>query len=114
MKIIRDTDIAWFAGMFEGEGSITDQSYKRTQISFKSCDYDVIQKLQAVFGFGNITGPYHDRYENHQEYWQIRINKKADVLFILKSIYPYLGIRRKQRIEGVAKRLGVAIMDNTT
>jgi hypothetical protein len=52
-----ELDIAWAAGLFEGEGTIVD-STGSVQLRVKMTDLDVLEKLFDVFGVGGIYGPY--------------------------------------------------------
>ena len=49
--------IAWAAGLFEGEGTIVD-SAGPVQLRVKMTDLDVPERLLDVFGVGEISGPY--------------------------------------------------------
>jgi hypothetical protein len=49
--------IAWAAGLFEGEGTIVD-SAGPVQLRVKMTDLDVLERLLDVFGVGEIYGPY--------------------------------------------------------
>jgi hypothetical protein len=53
----RELDIAWAAGLFEGEGSIVISREGRVALQVHMTDEDVMRHLAEVLG-GNITGPY--------------------------------------------------------
>jgi hypothetical protein len=54
---LESAQIAWAAGLFEGEGTIVD-SAGPVQLRVKMTDLDVLERLLDVFGVGEIYGPY--------------------------------------------------------
>jgi hypothetical protein len=51
-----ELDIAWAAGLFEGEGTIVD-STGSVQLRVKMTDLDVLEKRFDVFGVGRHLRP---------------------------------------------------------
>jgi hypothetical protein len=72
-------------------------------------DEDVIRKLYSVFNVGtvvlrkNISGRSDNRKRKQSYIWSSQ--KQKDVLFILKSILPYMGNRRSLKIIEMIKLL---------
>ncbi len=107
-------DYAWFAGLFEGEGSIIvrkDGKGSKVRLHMGMTDYDVLQKVHSVFG-GNLTGPYtftQKRKDGNDKlptyYWGIA--RRQHVLTILTGIYPHLGVRRRSKADEAYTVLGV-------
>ena len=62
-------------------------------------DKDVIERLHGVFPFGNIRGPYtHKNKPQNKPRWRFdAYGPKARNIII--QIAPYLGIRRRARIQ---------------
>jgi len=97
-------DIAWAAGIFEGEGTIirakTNKGASPWHASVSSTDKCVIDKLYAIFGMGKVYGPYgyvngkSRRREHHKEYWRWVVHTKETVTAVFMLIYPYLSDRR--------------------
>lgn len=54
---IHDEEIAWAAGLFEGEGTIT-QSSGIVNLRVTSTDGDVLDRFAEVVGAGKVYGPY--------------------------------------------------------
>lgn len=63
------TEIAWAAGLWDGEGcaQITAPgpkthrgSYKYVSLSISQMDRRVLDRFQKAFGAGNVRGPYQD------------------------------------------------------
>jgi len=94
----RYTDIVWAAGLFEGEGCICAPPSKPRQrmLYIKMTDKDVMQRFVSVVGYGNLTGPNWSK-NSTKPGWQWSIEKKPEVLRILKMLLPHLGIRRAEK-----------------
>ena len=94
--------------MFDGEGSIYAQSYNRTQLAIKSIDKDILEHIFNSLKMGGICGPYSDNNPKHTPYFEWRLNKRLDVIWLLKKIYPFMCQRRKDKITFIFNRWGVA------
>jgi hypothetical protein len=57
----REEEIAWAAGLFEGEGTITI-SNERLVVRLVNTDEAIVRRLAEIVPFGTIYGPY-DRQE---------------------------------------------------
>lgn len=103
------TDIAWAAGLFEGEGSISlrrlrDGSAAQATVSIDMTDPDVIIQLAARLGIGRLHGPY--KGTNKPRYrWTV--SRLADVETFCTWVYPFLGERRQARIRQVLGEMKV-------
>jgi hypothetical protein len=91
---MNDTNIAWMAGLFEGEGCIyKDPRCNSYRVSLNLTDLDVLQKLQTVAGCGSITS-IRSRKSSHKPAWDWKIHKRAEVIRLLSAMLPYFGNRR--------------------
>ena len=99
--MITETDVAWAAGFFEGEGCIKAQKNGRFEVlSLNNTDKDVIERFVNIVNYGNLCGPYTTKKKpTYKPYWSWAVGKKAEVKRILEMFLPYLGKRRKQRAE---------------
>ena len=98
-------NVAWFAGLFEGEGCFFKDWRKRSTskrgtvpqytIKIKMTDKDVIDKLHRLFG-GNI---YVDKKqsEHHKQPYSWYLCRKADVERLITAALPFFGDRRAHR-----------------
>lgn len=94
-------EIAWIAGIVEGEGCIVVQpSSKTLRLSIEMTDLDVLQKAQRIFGPDarlskrtvKLSNPkWRDRYILHL--------CGSRLMQWLMTIYPLMGNRRKAKIE---------------
>ena len=93
-------DIAWAAGLFEGEGCITDTDTRNPNnplLQMTMTDEDVMKRFIKIVGYGNLTevnrlAPSQKEYWKPQFKWAVR--KKKEVKRMLLMFLPYLGERR--------------------
>lgn len=99
VRLYKDTDIAWAAGLIEGEGCFTLHSKKHPYLLIDMCDLDIIQKLYNIFPFGNVRGPYTNKKKpEHKPRWRFDAYGPK-CRHIMMHVYPYLGSRRKAKID---------------
>lgn len=104
-----ETALAWAAGLFEGEGSISvhtatrsGHTYRRLCIALGSTDEDVIRAFQRAVGVGNVNGPYGPYPGSNRPCWRWQITgTKAEA--VLDRLLPFLGARRTARAEEVRR-----------
>jgi len=58
-----ETEIAWAAGLFEGEGSIT-QSGGILHLRLKMTDESVVRRFEEAVRYGEVYGPYDYQYSD--------------------------------------------------
>lgn len=102
--INRDVEIAWIAGLFEGEGSFCFHKGRARSIQISSTDRDVLEKVERVLG-GKV---YEIGRRLNKEHWKDayiwRLPLKNSIDFI-NDIKAYLGDRRTKRSEEFIKSL---------
>ena len=107
MLDLTETDVAWIAGLLEGEGyfGIDNRSKDRYEISntppapfikVSMVDEDIIQRLSKLLDKSYFS-PSRKTVKDKQVY-TLHIGEKEKVLFILQKILPYMGVRRTERI----------------
>jgi hypothetical protein len=98
-----DTEIAWAAGLFEGEGTVgvtTPKGSSRPypQASLRMTDEDVVERFCEAVGVGYVGTPVRGTrkplYPWVANGWE-RVSQLHDLLV------PYLGIRRLEQFERV-------------
>lgn len=105
-------DIAWAAGLFEGEGFFSQTMGPPRKDGSRSCypevglvsaDEDVLRRFHAIIGIGTV---YHRKPETqrHKETWGWQVSSISRVSFVYALLKPYLGERRLAR--------GQEVMDN--
>lgn len=98
-----EAKLAWAAGLFEGEGSITPFGRVRKdgsrlwRLCMGSTDLDVLHRLQAVFG-GRLFGPFvRTNRASHKPMWTWALYPQAEVEETLARMVPFLCERRAER-----------------
>lgn len=101
---MRETDVAWAAGLFEGEGCISIYAEDRPRLSMAMTDRDVMERFQSIVG-GLLNGPLPRRMSRNgtlcQALWEWRLSGIDDVTRCLDAFLPYLGARRRARAADV-------------
>lgn len=95
-------DLAWAAGIFEGEGWISIQLYTPA-IGITMTDRDVLDKFASVVGGGKVyprgiksSGTGGITAKKFQ--WAWRVTSFENVQAILAYLWPWLCVRRRDRI----------------
>lgn len=92
------TDIAWAAGLLEGEGTFRYQykqgTYAAFNIAMGSRDKDVIDRMLALVpgSRGHVTDL------NGTPFYHWVLGRADCVIPFLNTIYPYMGTRRRNAI----------------
>lgn len=93
-------NLAWAAGLFEGEGCIRDY-----QLVINMTDADVLKKFHFIVGFGSFLGPIN---RNVPAYWKPMYRWTGSgagrVYPFLAAIWQFLGDRRRTRAEESIKK----------
>jgi predicted metal-dependent hydrolase len=108
--VSRATDIAWAAGLFEGEGTWITRTKPNAPkdgkryavIALQMCDRDVVERFAAVMGCGKVTVEARsERNPKHSDIWRWTTAKRAECLRIAELLLPYMGERRAARAREV-------------
>jgi hypothetical protein len=108
-------EIAWAAGLFEGEGSavVCFQRLKRgssergkpyLQLTLSSTDLDVLQRLQRLVG-GRLNGPY-QWGDKRKPIWRWQMTGQKEVDRVVCLLFPWLGARRQWQVRNGYLRVG--------
>lgn len=93
-------NLAWAAGLFDGEGCIHLSRSGYIRLTLGMTDLDVVEKFSTVLGCGNIYK--HRRFKGQREYkscFIIQISGFEKVQAILAAFWPWLGARRRAKME---------------
>lgn len=95
-----DIEIAWFAGLMEGEGGFHLSNGKAApeypRISLAMLDKDIVDRA-AVFLHSNVTT--YATPKGDKLMYRCSSAKPEIIKPLLESIYPYLGERRKVQVD---------------
>ncbi|MFS0611989.1 LAGLIDADG family homing endonuclease [Lederbergia ruris] len=97
---MKDWEAAYLAGIIDGEGSITltrmhKKEFRRPCITISSSDKELLVYIQTLTG-GYINSKKNYRPDKHKDSYTLNIKKKENVLYILRSVSPYLRIHQKR------------------
>jgi hypothetical protein len=108
----KSSDIAYFAGLFEGEGTVfTNKFYwnkdgvkhvrksPQTKIRIAMTDKEPLERIVNTIG-GRINGPYRYGKENYKPFWILDIDSPTLVRELANLMAEYLSPRRKEQLEG--------------
>jgi len=108
-----ERDVAWAAGLFDGEGSTSTYVPKgktrpRRQMAVSQGGLPghlpaVLTRFKGIVGVGNVTGPYRDGLY----YW--KATRKDAVDFVGALLWPYLGGVKRKQFAAAAGRMNRAL-----
>jgi hypothetical protein len=98
-----ETEIAWLAGLLEGEGSFIATA-KSLAIQASMTDRDVIERLVAVTGVG-IVHPTKPQQAHHKVAWFWQVKRRAHMRHVAEAVLPWLGERRRAAALAVLVRV---------
>ena len=95
-------NIAWLAGLFEGEGCIQIDKHG-FYLTINMTDEDVLRRVQKITDSGSVTGPMF-RSKNHKPLWKWKVRWASESYALLVAIWPYLLSRRQTKATEALKR----------
>lgn len=102
MNITTKEELAWLAGLFEGEGSIchfnrSDRPSKRLEVDLAMTDEDVVQRAANLLDAKVFSKQVR---EGDKRMYYLRLSDNTARKF-LREILPYMGERRTMKILSV-------------
>jgi hypothetical protein len=104
-RLPSETERAWAAGFFDGEGWIGARlsTYGRhVHIGLENCDLEALRRFRAVVGVGNIW-PRRGRSASHSPSWVWRAGAIRDVEGVVALLWPWLTGRRREQADSALK-----------
>jgi hypothetical protein len=105
---LSDTEIAWMAGLLEGEGSFGLDSRKKNKykistsppspyLKISMVDEDVIQKLATLLK----KKPFQERRltRTGKAVFSVSVGDRKTLMYLLPLLYPYFGKRRQAQVK---------------
>lgn len=96
----RSIQLAWAAGIFDGEGTITDDRRHGRPIptlGLTMTDEDTVRTFHEVVLCGGVGGPYSPK-GGRSHTWRWSTARSDDVGAVLMTFYPLMSLRRQERI----------------
>ena len=103
MRPLTEIEVAWLAGLLEGEGSFSEKRPHRPRITMEMTDEDVVCRAHALTGVGHVYKTSQRRI-HHQPAWQWSCIRIADVIDVMMAVRPYMGNRRTAKIDWLLDR----------
>lgn len=109
-------DIAWAAGLFEGEGSITARAYQTKkyglthQIAMElvTSDLDVIEKFIRIVGCGTVN-PYNKGIKgtlpHHKQCYCWGLTQRSEIRRLMDLFIPHMGMRRCMKMRDSLEKM---------
>lgn len=106
----RAIDIAWAAGLFEGEGCIflsnNPNGSKQARLEIRMTDKDVLERFCEIVGRGEVKSRDYDQAPNSlKRVYKWGVYDCDSVRRILAMLLPYLGNRRSKKAYHVLKKI---------
>lgn len=91
-------DLAWAAGLFEGEGCITlniQRDRPQATCLLQMSDEDVVRRFHAMIGIGSVC--HTPRPEDRKNLWSWRASGYRSAQYVIALLWQWLGERRQAR-----------------
>lgn len=100
---MRELDLAWAGGLFDGEGTTSilkaqrdRYSYLRMSVSQK--DREVLDKFRAIIGYGKV-------YEHSRGMHSWDCYRQDQVYQVLEMLWPYISSQKRKQAENALPRV---------
>lgn len=94
-----ENEIAWLAGLLEGEGSFNLNKKHSIAVKLEMTDEDVVRKAQSTTGVGRVVARP-SRKKGHKPTWSWVITGN-NANSVLVQILPFMGARRTEAIQNL-------------
>lgn len=116
---MKETDLAWAAGIIDGEGCVslypvttrTGKSWV-LRVCVSNTNPLICERLKEVFGDGNVYGRQPKNKRHKHVFHYEACSKKAER--VLNAVLPYLVAKREQAKVGLASRKLIGVHGRNT
>jgi hypothetical protein len=113
-KPVPDTELAWAAGFFDGEGWVggtRHTSSRSVRIYISQTDRFALDRFRDAVDVGTVHGPLinesnRKRGIGGKPYWAFRAQRRADIKRVYERIGPWLGPLKRRQFAEAIDRLG--------
>lgn len=101
-----EAEIAWLAGILEGEGSfmawIRTRGDRGVRIQMGSTDKDILDRIADMVSIGTVrlVPAQHNKFGT-KPLWIWALTSKTDVRILAQRLLPWLGERRRKQAEAI-------------
>lgn len=98
----RDAEIAWAAGLFEGEGCFSHRLQRngnaQVRVALAMTDRDAVERFAAFVGVGEVHGPKaNPKQPGWRPVWEWYVQDSARVRAVIALLLPWLCERRRAK-----------------
>lgn len=95
LKKVSEQFLIWFAGFWEGEGSLFLRPNKRVyQLSVSQNDKNIFVYIQKQLRTGKI---YSQMLKSKNIHYSYRLSNLGEVLALIERIFPYIKIQKRKK-----------------
>src|ERR1051325_242005 len=98
-------EIAWLAGLFEGEGCVSFTGKNCVQVSINMTDKDIIERAYKLFGEKGSFRYYKSKNPNHKDTWNWAVSERDQAIELITLLLPWMGERRSSKMKAALARL---------
>jgi ssDNA-binding Zn-finger/Zn-ribbon topoisomerase 1 len=109
LKDMTGEQVAWLAGILEGEGSFLVRGHRAVAVQVVMTDRDIIDRLVLVTGVGRING-YKPAKPHYKQAWVWHVRRRAHVIPVVNAVMPWLGERRTVAAQRVLDELAKPLL----
>lgn len=103
----------WFTGLYEGEGCLTrNRGHPKShgmQLNITMRDKDILERALQITKVGKLNGPYIRKNPKHSDMWRWGTRRREEIQYVVRGLWPGLGMRRRSQIEKVFSAAGVTL-----
>lgn len=87
---MNETELAWAAGFYDGEGNVCWRKHQRGgyNLSISQKDREVLDRFARAVTLGRVT-------TQGKNGWQFYCGNRAGIIAIFRLLWPYLGTTKK-------------------
>lgn len=105
---INRENLAWAAGIFEGEGTFAARIYnskdRAITCSIRMTDEDVIKKFHSIVKVGAVQGPSIPKNPNWKPLWTWQVGSFEGSQAVVAMLWNWLCSRRRENIKFQLKK----------
>lgn len=105
--VVDREELAWAAGLYDGEGSTTWGGTAGAQMLVSQSDPEVLHRFRAAVGVGKVYGPYsagcRDGFKRKPK-WMYKIDGFANVQAVVALLWRKLGTPKRRQAAAVLLR----------
>lgn len=90
-------NLAWVAGIFEGEGFCSLKANRSVVLGVHMCDEDVVRRFHSVVGVGQVS--VRDRNDGiRKRQWCWEVTRAREAYALGAALFSFMGVRRQARL----------------